>query len=232
LEREISTSVQTVGSTPAAFHCRGAGHPDLPIINRRSAMTTASAEKKTRSYPEPRNGVNTPVLLATINAVGEKPELAKFQFRASSRWISGTHSQSTMHGFFGAGGEHQHMKAYTADADHPAVLCGDDQGPTPVEYVLHALAACLTSGIGNISAARGIDLESVESVVEGDIDLQGIFGQSEKVRNGFQAIRVSFRIKGNAPEEKLRGLIEQARARSAVYDIITNGVPVSISVNA
>ena len=195
-------------------------------------MTKPSADVKTKSYPGPRNGVNTPVLLATINAVGEKPELAKFQFRAHSRWISGTHSQSTMHGFFGAGGEHQHVTAYTADADHPGVLCGDDHGPTPVEFVLHALAACLTSGIGNISAARGIDLESVESMVEGDIDLQGIFGQSGKVRNGFQAIRVSFRIKGNAPEEKLRGLIEQARARSAVYDIITNGVPVSISVNA
>jgi uncharacterized OsmC-like protein len=187
---------------------------------------------KTKSYRAPRNGVNTPVLLATINAVGEKRELAKFRFRAHSRWISGTHSQSTMHGFFGAGGEHQHVKAFTADADHPGVLCGEDHGPTPVEFVLHALAACLTSGIGNISAARGIDLESVESIVEGDIDLQGIFGQSDKVRNGFQAIRVSFRIKGNAPEETMRGLIEQARARSAVYDIITNGVPVSISVAA
>jgi uncharacterized OsmC-like protein len=192
----------------------------------------AVADKNVKTYPKPRNGVNTPVLLATIEAVGQKPELAKFQFRTQSRWISGTHSRSTMSGFSGAGGEHQHVKAYTADADHPAVLCGVDSGPTPVEYILHALAACLTSGIGNISAARGIDLEMVESTVEGDIDLQGILGLSDKVRNGFQAIRISFRIKGDAPAEKLRGIIEQARARSAVYDIITNGVPISVSVNA
>jgi uncharacterized OsmC-like protein len=192
----------------------------------------AVTDKKAKTYPEPLNGVNTPVLLATIEAVGQKPELAKFQFRAQNRWISGTHSQSVMHGFSGAGGEHQHMKAYTADADHPAVLAGADNAPTPVEFVLHALATCLTSGIGNISAARGVELEMVESTVEADIDLQGILGLSEKVRNGFQAMRVSFRIKGNAPAEKLRSIIDQARARSAVFDIITNGVPVSISVNA
>ena len=192
----------------------------------------AVADKKAKTYPEPRNGVNTPVLLATIEAVGQKPELAKFQFRAQNRWISGTHSQSVMHGFSGAGGEHQHLKAYASDADHPAVLAGSDNAPTPVEFVLHALAACLTSGIGNISAARGIELEMVESTVEADIDLQGILGLSKKVRNGFQAMRVSFQIKGNASAEKLRSIIDQARARSAVFDIITNGVPVSISVNA
>src|SRR5687767_7151335 len=118
----------------------------------------AVADQNVKNYPEPRNGVNTPVLLATIEAVGQKPELAKFQFRAQSRWISGTHSRSTMSGFSGAGGEHQHLAAFMADADHPEVLCGADKGPTPVEYMLHSLAACLTSGIGNISAARGIDL--------------------------------------------------------------------------
>jgi uncharacterized OsmC-like protein len=192
----------------------------------------AVADRQAKTYPEPRNGVNTPVLLATIEAVGQKPELAKFQFRAHSRWISGNHSRSTMHGYFGAGGEHQHNMVHSADADHPPVLCGADNGPTPVEYVLHALAACLTAGIGNIAAARGIDLEMVESTVEGDIDLQGILGLNRNVRNGFQAIRISFLIKGNASAEKLRGVIDQAKARSAVYDIITNGVPVSVAVNA
>ncbi|NBC32169.1 MAG: OsmC family peroxiredoxin [Alphaproteobacteria bacterium] len=185
-----------------------------------------------RKAPEPRNGVDTPTLFATIGAVGAQPDLAKFQFRASSRWVKGTHSRVTMHDFSGAGGEQAHKQAYTVDGDHPAVLCGADEGPTPVEYVLAGLAACLTAGIANIAAARGVTLESVESRVEGDIDLQGILGLSREVRNGFQGIRVSFDIKGDAPAEKLRALVEQSRDRSAVFDVITNGVPVDIAVNA
>jgi len=180
----------------------------------------------------PRNGVDTPKLFATIGAVKAQPELAKFQFRAKSRWVAGTHSRSTMSGFFGAGTEMEHKAAYTADSDHPSVLCGADNGPTPVEYVLHALASCLTAGIGNIAAARGITLEDVEATVEGDIDLRGILGVSDEVRNGYQDIRVSFRIRGDAPPEKLRELVQQSKARSAVYDLLTNGVPVTIDVNA
>jgi uncharacterized OsmC-like protein len=180
----------------------------------------------------PRNGVDTPRLFATIDAVAGQPQLAKFQFRAQSRWISGTHSRTTMSSFRGAGGEHQHAAPFTADCDHPAVLCGADNGPTPVEFVLHALAACLTAGIGNIAAARGVTLHEVEATVEGDIDLRGILGISGEVRNGFQAIRVSFQVKGDAPEAKLREIVEQSKARSAVFDILTNGVPVSVSVTA
>ena len=146
--------------------------------------------------------------------------------------MKGTHSRSTMAGFYGAGGEMKHRAAFEADADHPGVLCGEDQGPTPVEWVLHALAACLTAGIANIAAARGVTLESVECSVEGDIDLQGILGLSDKVRNGFRAIRVGFKVKGDAPAEKLRQIVEQSRARSAVFDILTNGVPVAIAVDA
>jgi uncharacterized OsmC-like protein len=191
---------------------------------------TATAAKKVSRTPVPLNGVNTPTLLATINAVGGQPELAKFQFRASSRWVSGTHSQSVMHGFSGAGGEHQHIAAYTADGDHPGVLCGADAGPTPVEWLLHALASCLTAGIANIAAARGIKLNKVESTVKGDIDLRGILGLSDDVRNGYQGITVSFEIDGDAPAEQLEQLVEQSRARSAVFDVLTNGVPVSIGV--
>jgi uncharacterized OsmC-like protein len=176
------------------------------------------------------NGVDTPTLLATINAVGGQPELAKFQFRAKSRWISGTHSQSTIEGFFGSGGEHKHKAAYKADGDHPAVLCGADNGPTPVEWVLHALASCLTSGIANIASARGIKLRKVESTVEGDIDLRGILGLSDKVRNGYQGIKVSFDIDGDASPEQLEKIIIQSKARSAVFDVITNGVPVTLKV--
>jgi uncharacterized OsmC-like protein len=180
----------------------------------------------------PRNGVDVPVLFATLNAVKSQRELAKFQFRATNRWISGTHSQSTIEGFYGAGSEQTHAKRFVFDGDHPAVLVGGDNGPTPVESLLHALAACLTAGLGNIASARGIDLEEVESTVEGDINLLGIFGMDPEVRNGYEGIRVSFRIKGDAPKEELEKLVMQSKGRSAVYDVLTNGVPVNIKVQA
>jgi uncharacterized OsmC-like protein len=191
---------------------------------------TMTATPKAKRAPVAMNGVDTPKLLATINAVGGQPELAKFQFRARSRWLSGTHSESVMHGFSGAGGEHQHIAPYKAAGDHPGVLCGRDAGPTPVEWLLHALASCITAGIGNIAAARGIKLRKVEATVEGDIDLRGILGLSNDVRNGYQAMRISFEIDGDAPREQLEQIVMQAKARSAVFDVLTNGVPVSLGV--
>jgi uncharacterized OsmC-like protein len=176
--------------------------------------------------------VDTPKLFATLDAVKGQPEIAKFQFRASNRWVSGTHSQGTMHRFFGAGEERTHNQSFTFDADHLEVLVGTDKGPTPVEFLLHGLAACLTAGLANIAAARGIDLKEVESTVEGDIDLLGIFGLSDEVRNGYQGIRVNFRVKGDATPEELEGLVMQSRNRSAVYDSLTKGVPVDINVEA
>jgi uncharacterized OsmC-like protein len=185
----------------------------------------------TSTARQPRNGVDTPTLFATLDAVRANPELAKFQFRATNRWVSGTHNRSTIQGFFGAGSEDASRPAgFSYDADHPAVLVGNNNGPTPVEFVLHALAACLTSGLANIAAARGVTLTSVESTVEGDIDLLGILGLSNQVRNGYQGIKVSFTIAGDAPDDVLKGLIDQSVRRSAVYDVITNGVPVEISV--
>jgi uncharacterized OsmC-like protein len=178
-----------------------------------------------------RNGVDTATLFATLDAVKASPEAAKFQFRASNRWVSGTHSEGTMYGFFGVGEERTHEAPHTYSLDHPRVLVGSDRGPTPTEYVLHALAGCLTAGLANIAAARGVELTEVTSTVEGDIDLNGILGLDPAVRNGFQQIRVSFDIKGNAPPEKLREVIERSRARSAVFDVITNAVPVSIEIN-
>jgi uncharacterized OsmC-like protein len=189
---------------------------------------TASA--KTKRSPVQINGVDTPALFATIKAVGAQPELAQFQFRAISRWVSGTQSQSTMHGFYGAGNELTHVAAYTAMGDHPGVLCGADEGPTPVEWVLHALASCLMAGIGNIASARGIKLNKVEATLEGDIDLRGVLGLANEVRNGYQGVSVSFEIDGDASPQELEQIIMQAKARSAVYDIVTNGVPVSIGV--
>ena len=177
------------------------------------------------------NGVDTATLFATLDAVKASPEIAKFQFRATNRWISGTHNRSTIRGFYGAGQELSHREEFTFDADHPEVLVGADNAPTPVEFLLHALAACLTSGLANIAAVRKVNLTSVESTVEGDIDLLGILGLSDNVRNGYQQIRVTFRLEGDDPE-KLRQVAEQARQRSAVYDVLTNGVPVSIEVAA
>jgi uncharacterized OsmC-like protein len=178
-----------------------------------------------------RNGVDTATLFATLDAVKGDTDIAKFQFRATNRWVSGTHNRSTIHGFHGAKQEMTHREPFTFDADHPPVLVGADNGPTPVEYLLHALAACLTAGIANVAAARGVTLTEVSSTAEGDIDLLGILGLSDDVRNGYQQIKVSFVIRGDDPD-KLRSVVEQSRRRSAVFDVITNGVPVSIDVDA
>jgi uncharacterized OsmC-like protein len=178
-----------------------------------------------------RNGVDTPALFATLDAVKQAPEAAKFQFRTRNEWVSGTHNRGTIDGFFGVGEERTHERTFVFDADHPAVLVGRDNGPTPVEYVLHALAACLTAGLANIAAVRGITLTEVRSTVSGDIDLNGLLGLNPEVRNGYQQVTVRFTVKGDASPERLRELVEQSRSRSAVYDIITNGVPVAIEVD-
>ena len=177
-----------------------------------------------------RNGVDVDALFATLDAVRAQPQIAKFQFRSRHEWLSGTHNQGTIDGFYGAGQEMRHAAPTVVKADHPAVLVGQDRGPTPAELLLNALGACLMSGLGNIAAARGIDLDEVTATVEGDIDLNGILGLDPEVRNGYQKIAVRFTVKGDAPAEKLREIVEQSRARSAVYDIITGQVPVSIEV--
>jgi uncharacterized OsmC-like protein len=184
-----------------------------------------------KAPPVPRNGVDTPKLFATIGAVAEQTSLALFQFRAESRWMNGTHTHTSICTFYGAGAEMTHAATFEADADHPAVLCGHDLAPSPVEWLLHGLAGCLTAGIANISAARGVTLNTVECSLEGDIDLQGILGLSHDVRNGFQAVRVGFRIDAEASAEKIAEIVGQAQSRSAVLDIMTNGVPVFVSVN-
>ena len=176
-----------------------------------------------------RNGVDTATLFATLDAVREAPAAAQFQFRAHNEWMTGTHSRSVISDYFGVGEERTHDREFVFDADHPAVLVGKDNGPTPVEFILHSLAACLTAGLANIAAARKVELTEVRSTVRGDIDLNGILGLQD-VRNGYQNVSVQFVVKGDAPEEVLREIVEQSRMRSAVYDIITNGVPVEIDV--
>jgi len=177
------------------------------------------------------NGVDVPTLFATLDAVKAQPDIAQFQFRARNEWISGTHNRSTIQGFYGAGQEDTtRTQPYTFDADHPAVLVGNNNAPTAVEFLLHAIAACLTSGLANIAAVRGVQLHRVSSTVEGDIDLLGILGISGEVRNGYRQIRVSFEIEGDASPEELAALVEQSRRRSAVYDVLVNGTDVVIDV--
>lgn len=178
------------------------------------------------------NGVDRAALFGALDAVRGMPEAAHFQFRATNEWASGTHSRSTIHGFFGLGEEQQHREVSTFDSDHPTQLVGSDQGPTPVEYLLVALAGCLTAGIGNIAAARGIELTRVRSTVEGAIDLNGVLGLDPTVRNGYQAIRARFEIEGAAGAEELAQIVERSVARSAVFDVLTNGIPVSVEVAA
>ena len=194
-------------------------------------MSNALAAETKPRQRGPLNGVDTPTLFATINAVKAQPELGRFQFRATNRWMTGTHSRSRIETFSGAGGEHRHKGEVQFDADHPAVLVGTDKAPTPVEFLLHAIAACITSGIGNIAAARGVKLTEVESTVEGDIDLRGILGLSNDVRNGYERMRVNFRIKGDAAPEKLREIVEQSTARSAVFDVLTRGTVVEVTAD-
>jgi uncharacterized OsmC-like protein len=179
------------------------------------------------------NGVDVPALFATLDAVKGTPEIAAFQFRARNTWVSGTHNRTVIQGFYGAGQEDtSRSEPFVYDADHPAVLVGGGNAPTPVEFVLHALAACLTSGVANIAAARGVTLHRVESTVEGDINVLGLLGIDDGVRNGYNQIRVSFAIEGDATPEVLAGLVEQSRRRSAVYDVLTHGTDVVVDVLA
>ncbi len=178
------------------------------------------------------NGVDVPTFLGTINAVGEQPIAAQFQFRADSAWVGGTHSRATINGFFGAGEEHERAEAFIAEGDHPAVFCGGDNAPSPVEYLLSALSACITAGIANIASARQIKLHTVNVKVEGDIDLQGLLGLDNTVRNGFQKIRATVEIDGDADAEKLGKVVQQSIARSAVFDMLKNGTDVDVRMAA
>jgi uncharacterized OsmC-like protein len=176
------------------------------------------------------NGVDTTALFGALDAVKAQPAAAKFQFRARNQWLSGTHSRSTIHDFFGLGEEQTHLDSHSYEADHPKQLVSTDKAPTPVEFLLHALAACITAGIGNVAAARGIELTRVQSEVRGDIDLVGLLGIDTTVRNGYQGIEIRIEIEGDAGAEDLRKVVERSVARSAVYDVLSNGTKVSVEV--
>lgn len=185
----------------------------------------------TQVMPLIRNGVNIDQMFGTLDAIKSNPSLATFQWRASNKWLGGSHNRSTIKVFFGAGGDDTtRQSSFTVDAGEPGILLGHDEGPNPAEFLLHALAACLTTSVVYVASARGIVLDSVESHIEGDMDVQGALGLNKEVRNGFSAIRVSFSIKADAPQEKIQEVVDRAYARSAVFDSITRGVPVSVKV--
>jgi uncharacterized OsmC-like protein len=180
-----------------------------------------------------RNGVDSATLYGTLDAIKADPSLGTFQFRATNRWIDGAHNRSTIQGFFGAGQEDaSRAEAFTLDAGEPAVLLGTDTGANPAEYLLHALAACLTTSLVYVATARKVRLTEVSSTLEGDMDVRGALGLSDEVRNGFTRIRATFHVKGDAPAEKLREIVERAQARSAVFDVVSHGVPVEVAVAA
>ena len=178
--------------------------------------------------PSVVNGVNVDDLFTTINAVKAAPSIAQFQFRIQNRWEGGGQNESAVNAFHGAGQEQSRPNSFVLAADEPLILLGQDKAANPVEYLLHALAACLTTSMVYHAAARGIQIERVESSFSGDIDLHGFLDLDPKVRKGYQGIRVNFKIQADVPDEKLQEIVELGTGHSPVFDSLTNGVPVSV----
>lgn len=175
------------------------------------------------------NGVNTSELMEKIQALKQNPDLAQCTFRATNTWVDGGWNRSTIGGFHGAGQDWEHATRLEFDADEPPVLLGTDRGANPVEAVLHALAACLTTSFIYHAAAKGIRIDELESTLEGDLDLRGFMGIDPKIRNGYKNIRVRFRASADVDDNQLDELCRMAQARSPVFDIVTHGVPVEVS---
>jgi uncharacterized OsmC-like protein len=176
------------------------------------------------------NGVNVEALLGAREALTATPEGAKFNWRATCNWIKGTHSRSTVKGFFGLGEEQSHKTEFTFEADHPEIFASEDHGATPVELVLAGLASCLTAGIAAVAQMREIQLRSVKATLEGSMDIQGILGIDTDVRNGFDGIKVTYDIDADATPDEIKAIVAQSQKRSAVYDIVTNPTNVTVEV--
>ena len=178
-----------------------------------------------------KNGVNVDALLAARAALTQAPEAAQFKWRATSEWLSGTHSRHTIAGFHGLGSDQKHRQAFQYDTDHPEIFASEDNGPTPVEYILVGLAGCLSAGIAAVAQNRNIQLRSVKATLEGGMDIQGILGIDEKVRNGFDGIKVHYEIDADATSEQIAALVAQSQKRSAVFDVLTNPTDVHVTVS-
>jgi len=177
------------------------------------------------------NGVNVEALLGAREALTEAPEAAAFKWRATSEWVSGTHSRATVDGFFGLGDEQKHRQTFQFDADHPEVFAAEDNGATPVEFILVGLAGCLSAGIASVAQNRNIQLRSVKATREAGMDLQGILGIDDAVRNGFDGIRVHYEIDADATQDEIAALVAQSQKRSAVFDIVTNPTDVTVTTS-
>jgi len=187
-------------------------------------MTTATTAKPVD------NGVNVEALLGAREALTNAPDAAKFKWRATVKWVNGTHSRSTIEGFYGLGEEQKHRSTFTFDADHPEVFASADNGATPVELVLAGLASCLTAGVAAVAQNRDIQLRSVSATLEAGMDIRGILGADPDVRNGFEGIKVTYKIDADASRDDIEALVAQSQKRSAVYDIITNPTNVTVEV--
>ena len=177
------------------------------------------------------NGVNVAALLEAREALTGAPEAAQFQWRASCEWVNGTHSHSSVEGFFGLGEEQSHKTQFEYDADHPELFASEDNGATPIEFVLVGLASCLTAGIAAVAQNREIQLRSVKATLEGAMDVQGILGIDPEVRNGFSDAKVHFDIDADATPEEIEALVAQSQKRSAVFDVVTNPTNIIVEVN-
>ena len=180
--------------------------------------------------PAVDNGVNVDALLGAREALIDTPEGAQFTWRATNEWVRGTHSRTTVQSFFGLGGEQSHKSTFTFDADHPEVFASEDHGVTPVEFVLVGLGACLTAGVASVAQNRGIKLNAIKAVVEGDMDILGILGGDADVRNGFNGVTVRYEIDADASQEDIEALVAQSQKRSAVFDVVTNPTNVTVEV--
>jgi uncharacterized OsmC-like protein len=175
------------------------------------------------------NGVNVEALLGAREALTEAPEAAAFKWRATSEWVRGTHSRATVDGFFGLGDEQKHRQTFQFDVDHPEIFAAEDNGATPVEFILVGLAGCLSAGIASVAQNRNIQLRSVKATLEAGMDLQGILGIDDAVRNGFDGIRVHYEIDADATQDEIAALVAQSQKRSAVFDVVTNPTDVTVT---
>jgi uncharacterized OsmC-like protein len=187
-------------------------------------------DKSVKSGDNVNNGVNVEALFGAQEALAQAPEAAKFKWRSTVEWINGTHSRSTIEGFYGLGAEQKHKTKFTFDADHPEIFAAEDRAATPVEIVLAGLASCLTAGVAAVAQARKIQLRSVSATLEAGMDVRGILGMDEDVRNGFDGIKVTYKIDADASPEDIKAIVAQSQKRSAVYDIIANPTNVSVEV--
>ena len=189
-------------------------------------MQNQTAEEKEKVL----NGVSVTKLFQTVGAIKANPDIADFNFRAKGKWVNGGHNMTTINDFYGACQTHTRKQPFVFEKDEPPVLLGEDHGANPVEYALAALNGCLTTSLIYHAAAQGVNIEEVETTLSGDLDLHGFLGMDESIRNGYEKIQVNFRIKSNAPEEKLRELVGLAQKRSPVFDIISHPTPVEVTM--